>query len=486
MAFLTESNEVRNAPAPPLGGAGAQMPMFNLTFSSQNVNSLNLTGPSKNLDAKVAAITSTKSDIIFLSDVRLVNPQGVNNDFRVATAFKDSKNRSYSMYHNSKKNSRGVVILVGNTLDIEILGTDADLNENYLLIRAAMGTNQLIIGAVYGPNSTDRAFFHNLERGIERISGGSQLPVILGGDWNVTWDLREVNMNIDTFQMAATPNRVNAECLNRMCGNLSLTDPYRILYPEKRDFTYQPFGTVRLNRSRIDFFCISTGLLEYLVDSGISSSPIMSGFDHKNIHLKIGKQSFIKQERSLSNQFLGESIVKFTILASAIRSHIQSINQHSVLNRAIKRNIHDFLRLELQKIERVRALIKQYLEESLTCVKNPSPALENNLRAKLRSIEGDLDDCVSLAELETFEKNTDPNVFFEKLTVETKRAGIWVQHFLFKITKEQINTKEKNLAELKKNFNVNFDQIFRLEREISKIRDDTLTEKLTFRRKKSS
>jgi len=35
--------------------------------------------------------------------------------------------------------------------------------------------------------------------------------------------------------------------------------------------------------------------------------------------------------------------------------------------------------------------------------------------------------------------------------VEIKKAGIWVQHFLFRITREQINTKEKKLAELKKN-----------------------------------
>ena len=157
------------------------MPILNLTFSSQNVNSLNLPGPSKNLEAKVAAITSIKSDIIFLSDIRLVNPQGVNNDFRVTAAFKDSKHRSYSMYHNSKKNSRGVAILIGNTLDIDVLGIEKEQNENFILIRASLGKNLLIMGAIYGPNSTDRAFFNTLERSIERISGGRTIPVILGG-----------------------------------------------------------------------------------------------------------------------------------------------------------------------------------------------------------------------------------------------------------------------------------------------------------------
>jgi hypothetical protein len=31
-------------------------------------------------------------------------------------------------------------------------------------------------------------------------------------------------------------------------------DPFRALYPNKRDYTYSPFGDTRLNRSRLDFF----------------------------------------------------------------------------------------------------------------------------------------------------------------------------------------------------------------------------------------
>jgi hypothetical protein len=263
-----------------------------------------------------------------------------------------------------------------------------------------------------------------------------------------------------------------------MCANLSLTDPYRILFPEKRDFTYQPFGTVRLNRSRIDFFCISIGLLECLVDTGISSSPLLSGFDHKNISMRLGKQNFTKQERSLSNQFLSDPIIKFIVIASAIKTHLAEINPLSVLNRGIRRDIHEFIRRESGKIERVRSLIKRHLEDNLTCAKNPTLDLEANSLAQLRQIEMELDDCVNLADLEIFEKNLDPNDFFEKLTAMVKKAGIWGQHFLFKITKEQIFSREKKLATLKTDFDANFVQIFNLEREIGKIKDTTLRAKL--------
>ncbi len=66
---------------------------FGISVSSQNCNSLSLTGISKNLDSKVAAITASKTDIIFLSDIRIVNSAGVRNDMRVSCAFKDAKNR---------------------------------------------------------------------------------------------------------------------------------------------------------------------------------------------------------------------------------------------------------------------------------------------------------------------------------------------------------------------------------------------------------
>ncbi len=204
----------------------------------------------------------------------------------------------------------------------------------------------------------------------------------------------------------------------------------------------------------------------------------MAGFDHKNIFLKLGKQNFTKQERSLSNQFLCEPIIKFTILASAIKTHLTEINHQSVLNRAFRHNLQEFLRLELLKIERVRSLIKGHFEDNMSLAKNPTTELENISAAQLRLIEAELEDCANLNDLEAFEKVSDPNSFFEKLTVAVKKAGIWGQHFLFKITKELIYSKEKKVEELKKNFDANFDQIFKLEREIGKIRDTSLRDKL--------
>jgi hypothetical protein len=47
-------------------------------------------------------------------------------------------------------------------------------------------------------------FFENLEKKIKDIGNGT---VILGGDWNATWDPSPINNNIDVINMQNIPSR---------------------------------------------------------------------------------------------------------------------------------------------------------------------------------------------------------------------------------------------------------------------------------------
>ena len=153
----------------------------NLSVSAQNCNSLNLTGVSTNLESKIGAITSVKSDLIFISDIRLVSSNGISNEERVRTAIRDSKYRSYEGYFNSNKNSRGVGILVANDINFTIIEQKIDLNQNYIILKASLNGSELILASIYGPNGADRQFFHEIERNINQLRGETELPVILGG-----------------------------------------------------------------------------------------------------------------------------------------------------------------------------------------------------------------------------------------------------------------------------------------------------------------
>jgi exonuclease III len=248
-----------------------------------------------------------------LSDIRLTNAHGVKNDERVFNAFRDSKDKSYNAILHSSKNSRGVGILIANNLEFDILSRIDDPEENFLVLKINFKNSTWILAAIYGPNAVDRSFVLGLKRAISRLNGNNEFPVVIGVDWNCTWDESPVNLNIDVINMANIPNQQNSISLRSMCNNLNLCDPFRIIYPHKRDYSYQPFGTLRRNRSRIDFFAISTTLIEKTIESKISAVPTCSLFDHRLVTLHLGKGPKIAPSQHLSNRFLGEKILDFVL-----------------------------------------------------------------------------------------------------------------------------------------------------------------------------
>jgi exonuclease III len=144
-----------------------------------------------------------------------------------------------------------VAILVDKKLDLKPLRQFTDQNENALLIVFENNGGEICLGSVYGPNNTDREFYNFLTRAMEQINN---TPVILGGDWNTTWDNSPPESNLDVHNMARAPNAANGKLLKNMSSQLSLTDPFRALNPNLLAYSYSPFGTQRKNRSRLDFF----------------------------------------------------------------------------------------------------------------------------------------------------------------------------------------------------------------------------------------
>jgi len=79
----------------------------------------------------------------------------------------------------------------------------------------------------------------------------------MGGDWNAVFSCLPLAGNNDVLNMNALPNPSNSKKIKDLCATLKLTDPYRILYPLRNEYSYAPWGNSRDNRSRIDFFLVS-------------------------------------------------------------------------------------------------------------------------------------------------------------------------------------------------------------------------------------
>jgi exonuclease III len=158
----------------------------------------------------------------------------------------------YKLHHNSTKSSRGVAVLFSNVLDYEILESVTDDIENVLLLRVRINGKELYIGSVYGPNDNECGNFFEIIRNM--VHRWDNIPCILEGDWNATICYEDVHLNPDVLFMRSIPSRFRSERIADLCEDLDLSDPFRTLHPEDREFTYYPSGTQRKNRSRIDFF----------------------------------------------------------------------------------------------------------------------------------------------------------------------------------------------------------------------------------------
>ncbi len=77
----------------------------------------------------------------------------------------DKLKLSYSMHFNSSTNSRGVAVLIRNSLEHEIMERAADPQENILLLKMKIKGRELIIGTVYGPNDNVCENFFEFLRG---------------------------------------------------------------------------------------------------------------------------------------------------------------------------------------------------------------------------------------------------------------------------------------------------------------------------------
>jgi exonuclease III len=103
----------------------------------------------------------------------------------------------------------------------------------------------------------------------------------LGGDSDASFDCSLVNDNIDVFNMANIPSTRPSNHIRELCTALNLTDPYRNLYPNTREYTLIPSGDMQHNRSRLDFFIISRELPEQVKNVVIPHSLSSTVFDHK-------------------------------------------------------------------------------------------------------------------------------------------------------------------------------------------------------------
>ena len=171
------------------------LPLFNnmdalppqLSVASINCNSLNMSSIGKdNHLLKIHGIVSLNTDVILLSDIRLCNSAGVSNINEITNTLRCNPYCAYRLISNSKRNKRGVGILIKKNSPFAVIAEKRDREENILILRIRHTTTgkEFLIGSIYGPNKHEPRFFLSLR---ELIADAGAIPVVLGGDWNCTY-----------------------------------------------------------------------------------------------------------------------------------------------------------------------------------------------------------------------------------------------------------------------------------------------------------
>ena len=120
-----------------------------LLFTSQNVNSLNLSTFHNNsvsqckFSTKIISILNKSPDIAFLQDVRLKNKAHILHNFITCTKY-----GNYKAITNSNLGSGGVAILYNSRLDIEIISTFKSPCQNIILLDCKLNGTRIIIGSI--------------------------------------------------------------------------------------------------------------------------------------------------------------------------------------------------------------------------------------------------------------------------------------------------------------------------------------------------
>jgi hypothetical protein len=237
---------------------------------------------------------------------------------------------------------------------------------------------------------------------------------VLGGDWNATWSNLGPDENNDIMGMIRTPNVANGTMLKNLASKYDLTDPFRILYPTRKAFSYSPFGNTRANQSRLDFFIASTNLLGKIQDCGIFPGKLSSQFDHKPVFLNFHNERTAVAD-GLKNWFLDDETIKISTEIAALQVYSKFINpnNHQQLNHSLVNAINTMTANIVQVLKIRENQAKKY--------DGTSAFDEHLLEAKYAEHRALMAELPDWSVLEQCSKMCDSKNFFTELAVHISK-----------------------------------------------------------------
>jgi exonuclease III len=352
---------------------------------------------------------------------------------------------------------RGVAILVKKCANLTIVDTKTDHTGNILALKVKgiyTGNIETAVISIYGPNHNNREFFSDLDRILGEFNCNS---IIVGGDWNATWDSSPPENNLDVIHMQNIPSRERSEHVKRIADKYNLTDPYRFLNPNKREYTYIPNAVNNRNRSRLDYFLINQTMLPDINGTNIEVGRLTKLFDHRCITLNTGKTRAPIDRNKISDNIIDNPAVELLVKLTVKETYLNNADPESLPRYTI-----NTLRAE---IGRVHIRLKRAADIELDMLKNNTVTdLKIHEITELLSEAGDI--AETLPDINYFEDivlRVEPDIFFEGLIFSVKNEVLSKQSAIYKIKHFRKKCLAARIEALKKDFVLNAEEIFRQE-----------------------
>ena len=444
------------------------------TFSIQNVRSLNISTRNDITLQKIIAICSLNTDFIFLSDLRL-------NSLKQISAINDLKKRfflkGYEFFHNSTRPSRGTGILIRKKIrdsNFRILSEVCDLDGNFYIMHIEKNNSRFVLASIYGPNHDDEIeFYTHLKTELEKFSD----PLYIGGDWNATLDRSRVGTNIDVLNMVNIPSLVRSNAINDLCTSLNLIDPYRALYPNKKEYTFIPSARNNVNRSRLDFFLITNSLFDAKTECTVPHNLTSVLFDHKPVKLQFCKKRIYRKE------VIKDVILKNIDLPQQVRF---AVYECYLVHRDPDPTIHghenpNLVQQCLDNLGQIDRLLRDIQNREILLIEGGSdPDNDVTLAAWRADVNLRFDEMPPLEFFENLPTSVTPDLLLQTLTCCIKNRVLSHQSFVFKKKAARKRQLSDRISQLKLNFDQNCTSILETERLLSDVVEYELKEELSF------
>ena len=273
--------------------------------------------------------------------------------------------------------------------------------------------------------------------------------------------------------MQGVPNIRHSRLLQELLTDFNLTEPYRDLWPNRKDYTFLPRGLQRENKSRIDFFIISRNILPMVTECDIMPHLLGKLFDHKAITLsfrELKKRS--NRARVITNKILKDEDIAIVVETAFLETYLHHRDP----------NIRGPWGDGLRDVGRINQLLREagpsasYLPQDRITIE-AMRLRENNL-----NLIRDLLRKYNLADIVTLPLTTTPDIFYDTLINNIRNEVSGYEHFIESKKRTLVKSLTDNLAQLKVDYANNSCEILAVERKLNKIiNDDVMSEMEKFK-----